>query len=256
MIPSGSTARTTTERGRDLARNLEGVRARISAAVAAAGREDEPGLIVVTKFHPADDVLTLADLGVTDVGENREQEAGPKAAQVTAAGADLNWHFIGQLQSNKASRVLRFSREIHSVDRTSLVSALEKAARRLEDEDEAAVEVGCYLQVDLRTDASLRQDPKAPRGGVAPEDLLPLAEAVARAEHLRLRGVMAVAPLGEEPRGPFERLAELSQRLRVQHPEAVQISAGMSHDLEEAVRIGATRLRIGTEVLGPRPVVG
>jgi pyridoxal phosphate enzyme (YggS family) len=223
--------------------------------VRAAGRDDTPGLIVVTKFHPARDAATLVNLGVTDVGENREQEAGPKAAEVAALGGHPTWHFIGQLQSKKAARVLKFSREIHSVDRPNLVSALERAAQRIEEQGEENVQVGCYLQLDLREHPTEGGDAPGSRGGVDPADMLALAQDVADAEHLRLRGVMAVAPLGVDPEGPFERLAALSQRLREEHPQATEISAGMSHDLEQAVAHGATRLRIGTEVLGPRPTV-
>ena len=245
----------TTQRAEQLRTNVAKLRARIDAATVAAGRSESPRLIVVTKFHPAADVLTLAELGITDVGENREQEAGPKAAEVAAAGHRLTWHFIGQLQSKKAAKVLRFSREIHSVDRPSLVTALDGAATRLEQATQAPVRVGSYLQVDLRTEVARTTDSTAARGGVAPADLLTLAESVAGSDHLDLRGVMAVAPLGEDPRAPFERLAELSASLVREHPGATEISAGMSHDLEEAIAIGATRLRIGTEVLGPRPSV-
>lgn len=245
----------TPERVEELRNALVKVKARIEAATLAAGRTSAPQLIVVTKFHPAADVLALAGLGVTEVGENREQEAGPKAAEVSAAGTNLTWHFIGQLQSKKAAKVLRFSREIHSVDRASLVTALEGAATRSEQATQTQVRVGAYLQVDLRQEVTRSEDPNAARGGVAPSGLMQLAQTVAASPHLDLRGVMAVAPLGEDPRVAFERLAQLSETLTKEHPEATGISAGMSHDLEEAVAIGATRLRIGTEVLGPRPSV-
>lgn len=253
MSPQPANETEAGDRAAELARNLARVQERITAAVAAAGRTERPGLIVVTKFHPASDVLDLVRLGVTDVGENREQEAGPKAAEVAAAGAHPRWHFIGQLQSNKAARVLRFANEVHSVDRPGLVTALEKAAARREADTEA---VGCYLQVDLRSAADREAAGAASRGGVLPQEMLSLAEQVASAEHLALRGLMAVAPLGEDPAPAFERLAALSHSLREVHPEAVEISAGMSQDLEQAVAAGATRLRIGTEVLGPRPTVG
>lgn len=242
------------ERTDELRRSLAAVRARIEAAAIAAGRLDRPGLIVVTKRFPAEDVLALTDLGVTDVGENREQEAGPKAALVAAAGGHPRWHFIGQLQSNKAARVLRFASEVHSVDRPSLVAALSRAAvRRAEEAPEGSARtVGCYVQVDLRTDASLAEDPEAPRGGALPGRVEELAALVARAPGLALRGLMAVAPLGEDPAPAFDRLASLAAAVRVDHPEAIELSAGMSADLEAAVAAGATRLRIGSDVLGRR----
>lgn len=246
----------TPERAAELGRRLRAVEQRIQAASSDAGRSQAPGLIVVTKFFPASDVLALSRLGVTDVGENREQEAGPKASQVSASGAMPRWHFIGQLQSNKAARVVRFAHAVHSVDRPGLVDALHRAMLRRADTEPVAQALGCYLQVDLRTDASREQNPNAPRGGAHPEELARLADAVAASDHLRLEGLMAVAPLGEDPAPAFERLAMLSQALRQQHPGATQISAGMSADLEAAVAAGATRLRIGSDVLGPRPGLG
>lgn len=241
------------ERTAELGARLHAVEQRIEAATRAAGRDEAPKLIVVTKFFPASDVLALAGLGVADVGENREQEAGPKAEQVTLGGAHPRWHFIGQLQSNKAARVVRFASSVHSVDRVGLVDALERAMVRREQSGAIAEPLGCYLQLDLRTEASRQQNPEAPRGGAEPEQMERLADAVAAAGHLRLEGLMAVAPLEEDPEPAFERLAALSQALREQHPGARQISAGMSGDLEAAVAAGATRLRIGSDVLGRRP---
>lgn len=253
--------RADEARREELRSSLKAVRARISAAVSASGRTEAPQLIVVTKYFPASDVLALTELGVSDVGENREQEAGPKAHAVAEAGAHPRWHFIGQLQSNKASRVLRFASEVHSVDRGSLVSALDRATRRRAEEAESSgaptpEPLGCYLQVDLR-DAADRQAAAGPsRGGAGPADLARLADQVAATPWLALRGLMAVAPLGEEPRAAFDRLAALSSVLTADHPEAGEISAGMSSDLEAAVAAGATRLRIGSDVLGRRPALG
>lgn len=242
----------TAERVQELSQNLSAVRERIALATAAAGRSVEPELIVVTKFFPAADVVALHGLGVREVGENREQEAGPKAVLAAEHGATPRWHFIGQLQSNKAARVLRFASEVHSVDRAGLVTALAKAAARRAETDTGAEPTGIYLQVDLRGEDSLSEDPHAPRGGARPQELAGLAELVANSPALRLRGLMAVAPLGEDPRPAFERLAALSERLRSDHPEARELSAGMSGDLEAAVAAGATRLRIGSDVLGRR----
>jgi len=245
---------TTTDRAEDLQNRLGRVRRRISEAAAASGRS-EPGLIVVTKYFPASDAAVLAELGVRDVGENKAQEAEAKAAEL--AGSGLRWHFIGQLQTNKAKSVVRYASAVHSVDRPGLVAALARAMAaengRRADAGEAAREpLECYLQLDLRRGENLEPG----RGGARPEQMLDLAAAVEAASGLRLAGVMAVAPLGEDPAAAFARLQELSGELTARYPEAAGISAGMSQDLEAAVEHGATHLRIGSDVLGPRPAVG
>ncbi|WP_022880643.1 YggS family pyridoxal phosphate-dependent enzyme [Gryllotalpicola ginsengisoli] len=225
---------------RELAERLAAVRSEITDAARAAGRDaSELTTIVVTKFHPASLVRELHALGVRDVGENRHQEAQAKAAELAALD-DLTWHFIGQLQSNKARQVKRYSHIVHSVDRPALVDAL---ARRDGDPEDEVVEV--FLQLNLTDDPA--------RGGVAPERLEALAEHALRAPGLRVRGVMAVAPLGEEPRAAFARVREASDRLRSLAPDARAISAGMSGDFREAILEGATHLRIGTAITGSRP---
>jgi len=227
---------------------LLAVRRRIEAACAAAGRSpDELTLIVVTKTHPASDVLLLADLGVRDVGENRDQEASAKYAEVRSllaeeASMPVRWHFIGRLQSNKARHVAGYSQLVHSVDRPSLIAPLDRGAA------EHDVRLDCLVQVSLDGDPA--------RGGAVEPDVLPLAERIAAAQHLRLRGVMAVAPIGVDPRSAFDRLVAVSGRLRAVHPDAVIVSAGMSDDLEAAVEAGATHLRVGSAVLGARPPLG
>ncbi|WP_445154641.1 YggS family pyridoxal phosphate-dependent enzyme [Arthrobacter sp. Hor0625] len=231
----------------ELAGRLHAVGERIEAAMASAGRRDTaPRLIVVTKFHPAEDVARLASLGVTDVGENRDQEAADKAARLQAL--PLHWHFIGQLQSNKAKSVVKYAHAVHSVDRPQLVDALAKAVRGEQDRTGRA-DLECFIQVSLDSTAG------GHRGGALPADVPDLADRIAAAEGLRLAGVMAVAPLGSDPGPAFERLADISARLRVGHPGATGISAGMSQDLEQAIRSGATHLRIGSDILGPRPAV-
>ncbi|TYL46184.1 YggS family pyridoxal phosphate-dependent enzyme [Nocardioides sp. BGMRC 2183] len=228
----------------ELADNLTAVRSRIDAATRAAGRSDTVALTVVTKFFPAADVAALAALGVADVGENRHQEAESKHAECLAAGVTgLRWHFIGGLQSNKASAVAHWADVVESVDRPKLVSALDRGAA----EREAPLDV--LLQVSL--------DPpgREQRAGVDADDLAALAERVAAADHLRLRGLMAVAPLGEEPEPAFERLARIRARFVADHPAADVLSAGMSGDLEAAITHGATHVRVGTAVLGSRPGV-
>lgn len=234
----------STDRRTQLEANLAEVRARIAAAERAGGRE--PGsvaLVVVTKTWPASDVRLIAGLGVTDVAENRDQEGAPKHAECADLG--LRWHFIGQLQRNKARHVVSYADVVESVDRPELATALDRAA------GEAGRRLDVLLQVDLA-------DPPQPhRGGVAPAALAGLADLVAgRCPALRLTGLMAVAPLEEDPRAAFGRLALLAADLRRDHPEAVILSAGMSHDLEQAVEAGATHVRVGTAVLGGRPALG
>jgi pyridoxal phosphate enzyme (YggS family) len=230
-----------------LRENLAAVRQRIAAAAAAAGRQDHPPrLIVVTKFHPAQDVRRLASLGISDVGENRDQEASDKAAQLH--DTELRWHFIGQLQSNKAKSVVKYAHSVHSVDRPQLATALAKAMAA-EQERAGRAPLECFIQVSLDEDADRH------RGGALPAEVPALAEQLAGAEGLRLAGVMAVAPLKADPAAAFERLAALSARLATQYPDATGISAGMSQDLEAAIRCGATHLRIGSDILGPRPAL-
>jgi pyridoxal phosphate enzyme (YggS family) len=234
-------------RAAQLAGRLEVVRGRIQAAADAAGRSEQPSLIVVTKFHPAADVRRLAALGVTDVGENRDQEAAGKASGL--ADLDIRWHFIGQLQSNKAKSVAKYAASVQSIDRPQLVDTLAKAIMREQDTTGRA-DLDCFIQVSLEDDAG------AHRGGASPADVEVLASQIEAAAGLRLSGLMAVAPLGADPEAAFEKLAGISEALRAVHPAAAGISAGMSQDLEAAVKFGATHLRIGSDILGSRPAVG
>ena len=222
-----------------LAARLAGVTEVIGDAARAAGRSpEELTLIVVTKFHPASLVADLAALGVRDVGENRHQEAQDKAAEL--AELDLRWHFIGQLQTKKARQAARYAHAIHSIDRERLVDSLAGIDRT----------VDAFLQVNLTEDPA--------RGGAAPEELERLAERVLETPSLRLRGVMAVAPLPEEEEAAraFARLRGYSDRVRALAPDAAAISAGMTHDFAEAVAEGATHLRIGSAITGNRPAAG
>jgi len=226
-------------RREELARNLAAVQQRVEKACATAGRDPaDVTTVVVTKTFPSADVRLLRELGVRDVAENRDQEARAKAADLYDLG-DLRWHFVGQLQTNKAGSVARYADVVHSVDRLRLVTALDRGAgavgRRL----------GCLVQISLDGDTR--------RGGVAAGGAPEVAAAVAAADNLTLLGVMAVAPLSEDPAAAFRRLARLSNDLRADHPEALWISAGMSGDLEQAVGAGATHLRVGAAVLGSRP---
>ncbi|MEW1844336.1 YggS family pyridoxal phosphate-dependent enzyme [Nonomuraea angiospora] len=221
----------------EIAAGLAEVDTRIAAACRAVGRDrGEVTLIAVTKTRPAEDVRILAELGVRDVGENRDQEAGPKAQEL--ADLPLTWHFVGQLQTNKVRSVVAYADVIHSVDRLRLVEAISKEAVR------QGRRVGCLIQVALDDDPD--------RGGARAADVLELADEVALAEGLWLGGIMAVAPLGEEPAKAFARLRDVATRLEEQHPRATMISAGMSEDLAEAIAYGATHVRVGTALLGRR----
>ncbi|MCK2220852.1 YggS family pyridoxal phosphate-dependent enzyme [Actinomadura sp. ATCC 31491] len=221
----------------EIAAGLAEVEARIAAACRAVGRDrGEVTLIAVTKTRPAEDVRILSGLGVRDVGENRDQEAAPKAAEL--AGLPLTWHFVGQLQTNKVRSVVGYADVVHSVDRLRLVEAISREAVR------QGRDVGCLIQV------ALDEDPA--RGGALPADVPALADEVALAEGVWLGGVMAVAPLGEEPAKAFERLREVATRVQEQHPRATMVSAGMSGDLAEAIAYGATHVRVGTALLGRR----
>ncbi len=238
-----------TDRKEQLAANLAQVEARITAACATAGRErEEVTLIVVTKTYPASDVRLLAELGVRHVAENKDQDAAPKAA--ACADLSLNWHFVGQLQTNKARSVASYADVVQSVDRAKLVTALSAGALR------AGRELDCLIQVALDAESGERGE----RGGVAPDGIEELAAKVAGAPGLRLRGLMTVAPLAGpyagRQRAAFERLMEFSSSLRMAHPAANMVSAGMSADLEHAVTAGATHVRVGTAVLGVRPGLG
>ncbi len=232
-------------REQEIAEGLARVQGRIQAAATAAGRDPaDVTLVVVTKFFPAADVRLLASLGVTDVGENRHQEAVAKAAQVAEEpAADVRWHFIGGLQSNKAAAVAGYADVVSSIDRSKLLAPLARgAAQRGRDLD-------VLLQVSLDPPGA------AGRSGCDPAELAALADAAEATEHLRLRGLMAVAPLGEDPAAAFDRLAAIHDGFRAAHPEADWLSAGMSGDLEAAIERGATHVRVGHAVLGPRPQI-
>jgi PLP dependent protein len=204
----------------ELAANLESVRRRIGAACAAAGRDaTEVAMIAVTKTFPASDIRLLAELGVADIGENRDQEAATKAA--ACVDLPLTWHFVGQLQTNKARSVAGYADVVHSVDRRRLVAL---------DDDPA-------------------------RGGARLADVPALAASIADADGLELGGVMAVAPLGADPAPAFAVLADIAAAVRAAHPAATMISAGMSGDLEQAIACGATHVRVGTALLGGRRAI-
>ncbi|MEU1589461.1 YggS family pyridoxal phosphate-dependent enzyme [Micromonospora sp. NPDC005710] len=243
-----SSAAVGPDRHAELAAGLAQVRSRVDDACAQAGRDRaEVTMIAVTKTYPASDVVALAGLGVTDMGENRDQEAAGKAAEVAAAGVRPRWHFIGQLQRNKARSVVRYADVVHSVDSVRLARALATATA------DRQTPLDALIQVSIDGDAA--------RGGALPDSADPgsglesVAEAVTDASGLRLVGLMAVAPLGWEPERAFARLAEVTDAFRAVHPGATALSAGMSGDFEIAIRYGATHVRVGSALLGMRPTL-
>ncbi|NRD26122.1 YggS family pyridoxal phosphate-dependent enzyme [Frigoribacterium sp. VKM Ac-2836] len=220
----------------DPGERLARVAAAVDAACAAAGRSPaEITTIVVTKFHPVGLIRALYALGVRDVGENRHQEAQAKTAELGNLEG-LRWHFVGQLQSKKARQARRYAHAVHSLDRDSVVDALA---------DDSGSVLDGFVQVNLTDDPG--------RGGVPEGDVERLAERVLSTPGLRLRGVMAVAPLDEEARPAFARLLAVSDRVRSLSPTADAVSAGMSYDFADAIAEGATHLRIGTAITGSRP---
>lgn len=222
-----------------LAEGLAEVNRRIGAACDAFGRpRDDVDLIVVTKTFPRSDIDLLAELGVRDVGESREQEARVKVEQ-GGLPPDLRWHFIGQLQSKKAAAVARWADVVHSVDRAKVIARLARSAA------ESGRDLTALVQVDLDP------TPQPGRGGARPDEVRALVDEIA-ASGLRPGGVMAVAPLGADPREAFEHLAGIAEEVRRDHPTARMISAGMSADLEAAIEFGATHLRVGTAILKDR----
>ncbi|GAB2920765.1 YggS family pyridoxal phosphate-dependent enzyme [Rhodococcus aerolatus] len=236
-------------RAAEVAAALAAVRARVDAACAAAGRDpSEVALLPVTKTFPASDVVHLVDLGVSEVGEARDQEGRPKAAEVAELrpGAAPSWQVLGRLQRNKARSVVRWATSVSSVDSPRLAAALEKAAAAALDAGERSAPLQVLVQ------ASLDSDPD--RGGCPVPDLPALADQVAGAAHLELVGLMAVAPVGVDPDAAFADLARVHADLLAAHPGAVTLSAGMSGDLEQAVAHGSTCVRVGTALLGGRPI--
>lgn len=227
-----------SDRRAHIAAGLESTRERIAAACAAAGRANDVTLVVVTKTFPASDVAILADLGVQHVAENRAQEGKAKCQALADRG--LIWHFIGRLQRNKAASVAGWANVIESVDRPELIAPLARG-------------VGDREVRDVLVQVSLDEPPD--RGGVAPGDLMALAQLVADTDQLRLAGLMAIAPYPGDPEVAFAHLARMQTTLLDRFPEATVLSAGMSGDLEAAIAHGATQVRVGGAILGNRPPV-
>ena len=224
-----------SNRREELSENLGAIRSRISVAAQNSGRStEEITLIVVTKTFPAADAQILYELGVRDFGENRDQEASIKS---TGLPDDCRWHFQGQIQSNKLKSIANWADVLHSIDDLAHARKLDSLLSQDSKKD-------IFIQVSL--------DSLPNRGGVLPELISEFLDEVSAFSNLNVRGLMAVAPLDEEPVRAFLRLKELSDRVVKEHPEAREISAGMSNDFEAAISQGATHIRIGSQILGVR----
>ncbi|HHY07677.1 MAG TPA: YggS family pyridoxal phosphate-dependent enzyme [Corynebacteriales bacterium] len=238
-----------------IAQGYQDTQERIRAACEEAGRDPQDvSLMVVTKFHPVETVAELVRLGVRNFGENREQEARQKAQQLLELDAEegvlqgkaAEWSMIGQLQSNKCNAVSRWAHSVHSVDSQKLVRRLGNGVRRALDEGSRTdSKLGIFLQVSIDDDIA--------RGGTSEDEVFRLADQTSDDPNLQLRGLMSVPPLDSDPDKCFGYLQQLSQQLQENHPEANEISAGMTSDLEAAIRHGSTCVRVGTAILGPRP---
>ncbi|WP_253786191.1 YggS family pyridoxal phosphate-dependent enzyme [Rhodoluna limnophila] len=213
---------------------------RIESAALSAGRDSsEVELVVISKNHPASMVVDLAAMGARNFGENRDQEARPKSEEVSAAGIEgITWHFVGQLQSNKAKSALSYAKVLHSLDRESLLTAVAKAAIDLPEP------VQVFIQLNLTDDPG--------RGGIQPARLEEFANRVLSSPNVVLLGVMGVAALDRPPAQDFETIRRASQKLQTIQPSAKFISAGMSEDFEEAIAFGATHVRVGSAITGKR----
>lgn len=235
----------------ELAANLAAVRRRIDDACAAARRDpNEVTLIAVTKTFPASDVALLAELGLHEMGENRDQDASRKAAELAEAGVErLRWHFLGRLQRNKCRSVASYAGLVHSVDRADLLPELAKGVRLAKRPKPLEV----LMQICLDSPSyEIPEDPTRRRGGVFGAEAMTLAAEIARYDELKLSGVMGIAPLNSPPEPAFAQLEAVSRHIRTCFRDATIISAGMSADLAAAVAAGATHVRVGTALLGIR----
>lgn len=232
------------DRYSQLFEKLTMVHTRVDALTASAGRPaGSVRVLPVTKFHPIEDIIMLQKMGVRAVGENREQEAREKQRQLP----EIDFHMIGQIQTKKANAVARWVSVVHSVDSTRLADALSRGVHlAVERGDRGVDKLSCFVQLSL--------DGRDTRGGVTAEDIGALAESVADAEHLHLAGLMCVPPVGWDASESFEQAREVLARMEERFARPLEFSAGMSGDMAEAIRHGSTIVRVGTEILGPRPL--
>lgn len=236
----------------DLATALAALRDRLTDAARAAGRDvDDIELLPITKFFPATDVAILWRLGCRAFGESREQEASAKIAEFgkLTGASEVRWDMVGQIQSNKAKAVAAWADTVHSLSTAKVAAALDRGAAHAIDEGTRTTPVRVFVQISLDGDTS--------RGGVDVEDpaaVDTLCAQVADAAALQLVGLMAIPPLGADPDAAFAALAAEHQRVLHNHAQATELSAGMSGDLEAAVRHGSTCVRVGTALMGQRPL--
>lgn len=235
----------------DLAGALATVRTRLTDAAEAAGRDPaDIELLPVTKFFPASDVALLADLGCRAFGESRDQEAAAKVAELAGRiPAEVRWHMIGKIQSNKARHIASWADVVHSVSSLKVITALGRGAQAALDEGARTEPVQIYLQLSLDGDES--------RGGVdiaAPDRIDALRDAVTATPGLEFVGFMAIPPLAADPDAAFASLAAERDRVQPFHQRRLGLSAGMSGDLEVAIKHGSTCVRVGTALLGSRPL--
>ena len=219
-----------SSRKTEIAENLQEVKERVIQAARSVNRDPaEIHLIVVTKTFPITDIEFLLQFGVSDFGENRDQEAAPKAQSLAAT-----WHFQGQIQSNKIKSISQWADVIHSISSAKEILKFAQSPRKHQ----------VFLQVSL--------DGEVGRGGADPSDLAQMAQLVNESNNLELYGLMAVAPLGQEPEKAFAHLAQINQEFREHFPNSKFLSAGMSGDFETAIQYGATHIRVGSSILGSR----
>lgn len=242
----------TGARELELSEALAAVRSRLARAAAAAGRDvADIELLPITKFFPVSDVVTLRHLGCHAFGENRDQEAARKVEDIARMPGcdDIRWHMVGQIQRNKARSVAHWAYAAHSVDSPKVIAALDRAAAEALDQGRRAEPLRIYLQISLDGDES--------RGGVdvaATARIDEMCAAVDDARGLRFVGLMGIPPLGADPDAAFARLQEERERVQTRYPQRLELSAGMSGDLETAVEHGSTCVRVGTALLGSRPL--
>ena len=241
-----------SERESELATALAALRDRLAAAAQTAGRDvADVELLPITKFFPASDVAILWRLGCRSFGESREQEASAKIAEFQAltGATDVRWHMVGQIQRNKAKHIAAWADTVHSLSAAKVAAALDRGALQAIDDGLRTGPVNVFVQISLDGDTE--------RGGVDVGDhaaVDAICAQVAGADGLRLVGLMAIPPLGVDPDEAFAALAAEHRRVRTVHPGATQLSAGMSGDLEAAVRHGSTCVRVGTALMGSRPL--
>jgi pyridoxal phosphate enzyme (YggS family) len=224
-----------SDRKVELSRSLADVQGRILEATSRASRKsEEVTLIAVTKTYPVSDVEILHELGVSNFGENRNAEGQEKSALVSA-----HWHYQGQIQSNKIAAISSWAQTVHSLDDLSHVAKFDRAVGEIPGK-----RLNFFIQISLDGDST--------RAGVRGDELIAMGQAISSAKNLDLVGLMVVPPVQAEPEKAFSEVAELAQRFRQDFPMAQSLSAGMSGDFEIAIAHGATHIRVGSQILGPR----